>query len=283
MHILITGARGKLGSRLVEQLQDHHHITALGRDDLDITNFQFVQAAVQQAQPDLIINAAAWTDVDGCAKNPEHANLVNSIGAQNLSVAAYHIKATIVQLSSNEVFDGRAKHPYHEYDDTGAVNPYGYSKLLGERAVIQSNPRHYVIRFSWLFAHGGRNFIHAILDAARAGKTLRVVIDEVANPTYDVDLVGAIKTLIISGRYGIYHLTNTGTTSRYHFARYILDQAGLDDVDIQAISRHEWQRASTPPYYTALANTQAQHLGIVMPSWEDAVKRFLMTENLILA
>lgn len=281
MRILITGAKGQLGSRLVSVLSDKHDVTGYDIEALDITNFRMVQTVIRELSPQLVINAAAWTDVDACAKNPEKAVAINAYGAQNLAIATHEINAVIMQISSNEVFDGKLNRPYYEYDATNPVNPYGYSKMVGENSVIQTNPRHYIVRTSWLFAHGGRNFIHAILGAVRAGKDLKVVVDEVANPTYNNDLADAITQLIESGRYGIYHLSNSGSTSRYNFARYLLDKAGYENIEIGRISHHEWSRPSTPPVYTGLANLNAGNLGIKLRDWREAVDTFLEKENLI--
>jgi len=281
MRILVTGAAGQVGGRLVEVLSSKHDVTAIDITDLDITQFEAVQAYINDSQPELVINPAAWTDVDGCAKNPEKAILINGYGAQNLAIATKNIGAAILQVSSNEVFDGQLQQPYDEYATTNPINPYGYSKYVGERAVMATNPRHYIVRMSWLFAHGGRNFIHAILDAAKAGKTLKVVVNEVANPTYNNDFVDALAQLIETERYGTYHLVNQGTISRYGFARYFLDKAGLADVPVERISRHQWQRPSVPPLYTDLANIAGKSVGITLRTWQEAVDAFLEAENLI--
>ncbi|MGB7340005.1 MAG: dTDP-4-dehydrorhamnose reductase [Phototrophicaceae bacterium] len=281
MRILVAGAGGKIGSQLLTSLAVNHDVTGYTSSQLDITNMAQVQTIIEATQPQLVINAAAWTDVDGCANDPERAIVVNGYGAQNLAIASYEVGSAILQISSNEVFDGTLNRPYYEYDTLRAVNPYGYSKLVGERAVVQMNPRHYITRTSWNFSHGGRNFIHAILDAAKAGKNLRVVVDEIANPTYNDDFVAAILQLIDTGRYGTYHLANSGSASRYHFARYVLDQAGFQDIEIAPISHHEWKRPSTPPIYTSLANVAARQLGIVLPHWQDAVSSFLEKEHLL--
>jgi dTDP-4-dehydrorhamnose reductase len=281
MRILIAGANGRLGSQLLEALNKQHACVGIDADVLDITDFHAVQNRVKDMRPDLIINSAAWTQVDECALHPEKAILINGYGAQNLSVAAYAVGAAILHVSSNEVFDGKGQRPYYEYDPVNPVNPYGYSKLVGERTVIETNPRHYIVRTSWLFAHGGHNFVHAILNAARAGKTLRVVIDEVANPTYNLDLVHAIEQLLATGRYGTYHLCNAGSVSRYQFARYVLDQAGFATTPIEPITRYQWQRPSQPPAYTGLANTAARAIGIELRDWREAVTAFLAAENLL--
>lgn len=281
MRILVTGAAGRLGSKLLEILAQTHEVRGIDAQELDISDFAAVKAYIFDYEPQLVINPAAWTNVDGCALEPEKAILVNGLGAQNLAVAAYEIGAAIMQISSNEVFDGKANRPYLEYDQTNPVNPYGYSKFVGEEAVKATNPRHYIVRFSWLFSHGGRNFLQAILENAKANKPLRVVIDEVANPTYCDDVSEAIAKLIETERYGNYHLCNEGVVSRWEFARYVLDRAGFTDTPIAKITRHEWPRPSTPPVYTGLANVAAKSLGIQLRDWRAAVDTFLEKEGLI--
>lgn len=286
MKILITGAAGKLGSALVTALQDSHDVsgTTLLEDTyprLDITNFDAVCDHTRQIEPDLVINAAAWTDVDGCARNPEKALTINATGAQNLAIAAAQVNAAIVQISSNEVFNGKLDRLYYEYDDRQPVNPYGYSKYAGEKAVAAVNPRHYIIRTAWLFAPDGHNFIHAILGAARAGKSLRIVTNEIANPTYSLDLAAAIASLIDTGRYGTYHLVNEGAVSRYNFGCYALERAGYGTVPVERISLGEWSRPSTPPVYTGMANLMAASLGIRLRPWQDAVDAFLAQAGLL--
>lgn len=280
MRILVTGADGNVGSQLVKVLSAKHEVTGIDVQDLDITNFADLKAYVNDSKPDLIINPAAYTDVDGCARNPEKAILINGYGAQNLAIAAHENDAAIMQISSNEVFDGTANRPYYEYDAMNPVNSYGYSKYVGDKAVRESNPRHYIVRLSWLFAHGGHNFLQAILGAAQAGKSLRVVVDEVANPTYNDDFCEAVAQLVETERYGIYHLCNAGTVSRFQFARYTLDKAGFSDTPIAKISSHEWPRPSSPPVYCGMANIAAKSLGITLRDWREAVDDFLEKEGL---
>lgn len=280
MRILVMGAAGKLGSDLMQTLHAHE-VKGTDAAEVDITDFAAVRAYVQEQQPDLVINAAAWTNVDGCAEAPEKAVRINGYGAQNLAVAAYEAGAGIVQVSSNEVFDGTASRPYYEYDLPKPANPYGYSKFVGEQAVRETNPRHYIVRTSWLFANGGRNFLHAILGAAKDGKDLRVVVDEIANPTYNADLAQAIARLVETGRYGTYHLVNEGAVSRWGFARYALDHAGFAEVPLGKITRRQWPRPSTPPPYTALANLAGASIGITLRPWQEAVDAFLHAEGLL--
>lgn len=287
MRILVTGAAGQLGRRLVAVLESHHEV--FGADvistgehtRLDITDFDAVKHLVAEICPEIVLHPAAWTDVDACARDFEKALRINGYGAQNVAVAAAEIGAAMLYISTNEVFDGKCCAPYHEYDARGPINPYAYSKLAGEKAVMAVNPRHYIVRTAWLFAHGGRNFVHTILKMAEQGRPLRVVTNEVANPTYNNDLADAIVQLIQTGRYGVYHLTNQGACSRYHLARYILDRAGYGDTTITPISSQEWQRDSTPPVYATLANTSGSMIGITLRPWQAAVDAFLAQEGLL--
>lgn len=277
--IIVTGAQGRLGSALVARLQAQgHDVAGIDLPDLDITDFAAVRGYVRARLPQVVVHCAAWTDVDGCARDPQRAISVNGFGTQHLAVATHEVGAALLYISSNEVFDGTARRPYREYDRTNPANPYGYSKWVGEQAVMALNPRHYIVRTAWLFAHGGTNFIHAILNAARAGKALRVVTDEIANPTYNDDLADALTALLTTGRYGVYHLVNSGSCSRYAFAREALDQAGLADVPLTAITRQQWPRPSTPPLYASLENLAGPLVGITLRPWQAAVAAFLARE-----
>lgn len=278
MRITITGGDGRLGHQLVTILSQTHTVTSFDLET-SITDFPALQTAILATEPDLVINTAAWTDVDGCAKEPEKALLINGLGAQNVALAAAAANAPILHVSTNEVFDGQSQTPYDEFALCRPINPYGYSKWAGEQGVKQVNPRHYIVRTAWLFAHGGKNFIQAILNAVNAGKPLRVVIDEVANPTYNNDVAEAIAALIETGRYGTYHLVNSGAVSRYDFARYVLDASGLTDTPIERITRAEWPRPSTPPAYAALQNNAAASVGITLRPWQEAIDAFLKAES----
>ncbi len=284
MRILITGAAGRLGRRLARQLADAHDLqttdVVVGADvTVDLTDFDACRRLMRECAPEIVLHAAAWTDVDGCALDPQRALSVNGLATAHLAALTSSGGIPILYISSNEVFDGALGQPYSEYDRPNPLNPYGYSKWYGERAITQVNPRHYIVRTAWLFAHGGSNFIQAILAAARAGKALRVVTNEVANPTYANDLASAIAQLIESDRYGIYHLVNEGAVSRWGFARSILDYAGCAETPIERISRHEWQRPSLPPEQTAMANVAGASLGIRLRPWQEALRAFLDAEG----
>jgi dTDP-4-dehydrorhamnose reductase len=279
MRILVTGAAGRLGSRLIDTLRLHRH-EPIRADvpEFDVADFAQTRAWIADARPELVIHAAAWTDVDGCAREPENAIRINGLGAHNVALAAAAVGAAILYVSSNEVFDGESDSPYREYDPTRPINPYGYSKWVGEQAIQHTHPRHYVVRTAWLFAHGGKNFIQTILNAAKAGNSLRVVTDEVANPTYTDDLAEAIARLIATERYGVYHLVNDGYCSRYDFARHALDCAGMGDTPIEGISSGEWARPSKPPAFSPLENLAGASIGVTLRGWREAVAAFIERE-----
>lgn len=282
MRVFVTGAKGRLGSRLMADLAAQNHtVSGADSDTLDVTDWAAVQHRLSAEAPDVVIHAAAWTDVDGCAREPERAYLQNGLGAGNVAAAAANQQAMLVYISSNEVFDGEAARPYWEYDAPRPINAYGYSKWVGELAVMRVNPRHMIIRTSWLFAHGGKNFIQTILGAAAAGKPLRVVTDEIANPTYTDDLSQAIVQWVGINRAGIYHGVNTGYVSRYEFARYALDRAGYAATPIEPITRADWPRPSTPPGACGLINHAGALVGVTLRPWQAAVDAFLAREGLL--
>lgn len=284
MKILITGAAGKLGSAICRQLGETHEIVGVdvvGEVDLvlDITEYEPCRLLLKRAKPDLVLHAAAWTDVNGCALDPDKALRINGQGTGNIAAVSAQLGIPMLYVSTNEVFDGKCSQPYTEYDRPNPINAYGYSKWYGERALQQINPRHYIVRTAWLFAHGGGNFVQAMLNAAAAETPLRVVVNEVANPTSTEDLATAIARLIETERFGIYHLVNDGVASRWGFARFVLDQAGFGEIKIERISRHQWQRPSLPPEYTALANLAGASIGIRLRPWQESVSAFLQSEG----
>jgi len=275
MRVIVTGHRGQLGNALLARLQSNHEVQGLDLPEHDITNRHAVQALVTEASPDVVINSAAMTDVDGCARNPELAYRVNGMGTQNLALAARASGAEFMQISTNEVFEGTAQSPYYEWADRHPINAYGISKLAGEWYAERLLQRFYIVRTAWLYAVGGRNFPHRIIQLADERGALSVVDDEVSSPTFVPDLVEAIVQLLQTHAYGIYHLVNEGTVSRYELARALIHHSGRGSVPIEPITSAAFQRASTPPPYTPLANNAAAALGIRLRPWEEAVAAFV--------
>ncbi|MEA3377236.1 MAG: dTDP-4-dehydrorhamnose reductase [Chloroflexota bacterium] len=273
MRVFVTGCKGQLGRALYQALTDH---TVAGCDlpETDITDRPAITAAVADFTPHVVIHTAAWTDVDGCARNPEKAYQVNALGTQNVALACASSDAAMVAISTNEVFDGQANEPYREWDPPHPINPYARSKAAAEWFTRHLLTRFYIVRTAWLYAPGGTNFPHRIVELADELGKLQVVTDEVGNPTYAPDLAAALAELIETNAYGVYHLTNAGYTSRHGFAQEILRIAGREDVPVEAITLDAFQRDSTPPRFAPLANTAAAALGIRMRPWREALEAF---------
>jgi len=274
MRMVLTGHKGQLGRALLPLLVGHE-VAGVDLPEYDITDRGALRAAIRDFRPDLILHPAAMTDVEGCARDPDLAYRVNGMGTQNVALAAAEVRAEMLYVSTNEVFDGQATEPYHEWAPRNPINAYGRSKLAGEWYVQSLLTRFYIVRTAWLYAPGGRNFPHRILQLADERGSLKVVADEVGNPTYVVDLARAIAALIETHAYGVYHAVNAGAASRYDFAREILRLSGRESIPVEPLALAEFQRASTPPAYAPLANNAAAALGITFRPWQAALAEFL--------
>lgn len=270
MRILITGAKGQLGMALQSTLTEHHLIPT-DLPEFDIVERRNVFALFEEARPELVIHCAAYTNVDGCARDPELAHRVNTLGTQNIALACQKADAPMVHISTNEVFSGDDPAGYEEWMPLSPRNPYGRSKAAAEVAVQTLLNRYYIVRTAWLYSAGGRNFIHAILRTAREKGAIRVVTDEVGNPTNAADLAEAIGRLIATEHYGIYHFVNSGACSRWAFANEILRLAGMEHVINTPILGSEFTRLSWPPPFCALHNRNGAAIGIALRSWQEAL------------
>lgn len=279
MKIAITGGRGQLGRTLEQVLKPKHQIIILDLPETDVTQRGEIDSIASLA-PDLVIHAAAMTDVDGCAQDPQAAFRTNALGTQNVALACQRANAVMLYISTNEVFDGTKNAPYRELDEPRAINPYGASKLAGERYVQMLLNRFYIVRTAWLYARGGNNFPNKIIAAAKENGRLAVVDDEIGNPTYAPDLARALAELIETNHFGIYHLVGEGAASRYDWVERILKLAGMGDVPLTRIKLTDYERASTPPRYGALANlAAATTLGIRLRPRQQALEQYFNEPN----
>jgi dTDP-4-dehydrorhamnose reductase len=237
---------------------------------LDITDKDAVQDAIGGEKPEVVINCAAWTDTAGCERDPDRARLVNGGGARNVAEACRAEGAAMVHISSNEVFDGEKGSAYNENDPVNPLNEYGRSKLVGEEAVRETLPEHYIVRTSWLYGPGRTSFPEKILERARADGRLRVVTDEIASPTWTQDLAKAIAALIKLPTYGVYHLANEGEASRKQWATEIVRLAGLD-VPVEPATQASFDMPFRKPVRSTLANHRAAALGIRLRPWGEAL------------
>ncbi|HRA69074.1 MAG TPA: dTDP-4-dehydrorhamnose reductase, partial [Caldilinea sp.] len=278
MHVLLVGD-GQLGSALrnVFEATAQHELTIWRQPTFDMT-LPDTADRVADLAPDVVINAAAWTNVDSAESNPDAAYAVNALGPKYLADGCERCGAALVQVSTNEVFPGSSGIFYREYDQTSAVGTYARSKLAGEIAVTRRARRLYLVRVAWLFGSGGANFPAKIIDAADRLGALRVVDDEFGNPTYAPDAARAIVRLIETGRFGVYHLVNEGWCSRHQFAQQVLACSGREQVAVTPISHKEWQRATQPPLHAVLVNQAAAALDIRLRPWAEAVEEYCRQE-----
>ncbi|MCO6453236.1 MAG: dTDP-4-dehydrorhamnose reductase [Caldilineales bacterium] len=269
--ILVVGHKGQLGRLLYEFPTDFEHV-GLDLPEFDMTDDLAVRERLDAIAPTVVINAAAYTNVDGAEANPDLAYAVNAHGAGHLAKSCRRLGIPLVHVSTNEVFDGEADRPYDEWDQPNARSAYARSKLAGEQAVRFYHDQVMIVRTAWLYGPGGNNFPAKIVAAADKHGELSVVDDEFGNPTYAPHLALAIMGLIgRSAPFGIYHLTNSGVASRYEFACEVLRQTGREHIPVMPIPHTAWPRPSQPPLRAVLANRAAAALGIVLPSWQDGV------------
>jgi dTDP-4-dehydrorhamnose reductase len=268
VRVLITGGAGQLGRDLAAILGPKAF--ALDRTECDLADPRSVAAAVERIRPDAVVNAGAWTDVDGCEADPERARLVNGTGAGHVARAAS--EALVVQISTDYVFDGRATRPYVETDETNPISSYGSSKLEGEREVAASAARWAVVRSAWLYGAGTRNFVAAILRAARTRDRIQVVDDQIGSPTSTPDLAAALVALLERGATGILHGVNAGECSRWEFARVIFSAAGLDPERVEPVRTDAMPRPAARPAYAPMDGVAWRAEGLpVLRSWREAV------------
>lgn len=273
MKLLVFGARGMLGSDVMLAADNAGHtVRGFGHMDLDITDADAVADRISLEKPDVVINCAAWTDVDGAEDDPEGATLVNGVGAGNVAHAAAAVGAKVVYISSDYVFDGTKKTPYVETDQVGPVGAYGKSKLAGEMATAEGNSRCFIVRTSWLFGINGPNFVDTMLRLGRDHGEVLVVRDQVGSPTYTWHLAYGLIRLIDTDAYGVHHMSATGSCSWYEFAKEIFEKANLEVNTLSASTEDFGRKAPRPAYSVMVAGSED---AIVLPSWEEGLTGFL--------
>jgi len=278
LRILIPGANGMLGHALTAVLSKQHKLIGLDLPDLDITDLSAVRSAISTHHPDLLINAAAYTDVDGCESNSDLAFSVNAMGPHNLALVCKELDIPLVHISTDYIFDGKSPVPYKESDKPNPQSIYGESKLQGEQYVRELTDKHYIIRTSWLYGEHGKNFVATMLRLAAERDEFDVVNDQVGSPTYTVDLAKAISELITETAYGAYHITNSGSCTWYEFTREIFRQAGIEGVKVKPITTEVLKRPAPRPKYSVLDNSKWIASGIPpLRPYQAALKEYLTT------
>lgn len=288
MKVLIIGAKGQLGSEIIHIANKQScelgvipkeykflDTVGVGSKELDIANLELVKKYMIKMKPDIVINSAAYTNVDGCESNKDLAFKVNSLGPRNLAIICEQFGSKLIHISTDYVFDGNGSIPYREYDATNPINIYGKTKLLGENYVREFCSKYFIVRTAWLYGTNGNNFVKTILKASKEKGQLDVVDDQRGNPTNAEDLVYHILKLAVTEEYGIYHCTGVGECSWYDFAKAIVQYADIE-CDITPTASDKINRAAKRPMFSSLDNMMLRcTIGDDMRVWNEALKRYI--------
>lgn len=274
MRVLLTGANGQLGRELAEVLPARgHEVVPLTRAELDVADYGAVEGAISGHRPGLVINAAAFTDVDGCETQPETAHAVNALGPRNLAQACERAGCELLHVSTNYVFDGGSDRPYETSDAPSPISAYGRTKLAGEEYVRHLTSRWYVVRTAGVYGEG-HNFVRTMLRVGRERDSLRVKDDEYVSPTYALDLAEAVAEIAGAGLYGTYHVTSAGSCSWYEFAREIFTLYGVE-VEVVPVPSSEYPLPAQRPANGVLSNLGAPALR----HWREALAAYRERES----
>ena len=289
MKIMITGCNGQLGSELRKTLQKG--VSELGEipevfrtpelccidiNELDITSLNYTSRYVTRLNPDVIINCAAYTNVDACETHQDDAFKVNAIGARNIAICAEKVGAKLIHISTDYVFSGDGKTPYREYDLPSPKSVYGATKLTGEMYVSMFSSRFFILRTAWLYGYVGKNFVKTIMNVAKENSSIKVVNDQIGNPTNAVDLTHHILKIAAKEEYGIYHCAGNGACSWYDLACKIIEYSGIKTEVIPCTSE-EYPSATKRPAYSSLEHMMLRcTVGDEMRNWQDALKSFFV-------
>ncbi len=272
MRVVITGSAGQLGQALQESLSNHH-LLLVDLPQHDITDYDQIRQAIARFKPDLVVHAAAFTNVDQCELEPDTAYRVNALGTQNVALASQECGAAMLYVSTDYVFDGKKGEPYWEWDAPNPESVYARSKLAGEYYTQSLLTRFYIVRTAWLYSRTGNNFVKRVLELAAERPELHYVTDEVGSPTFAPDLAQAIVKLIARPLYGTYHFTNTGVCSRYEWAKAALELAGRGEYPI--FPTRGYKRPAKVPAYCELRNfCGATQLGITLRPWQEGLRDY---------
>lgn len=274
--ILITGANGQLGydfQRLFDELKEEY--IATDRDDLDITDIEKVREFVKDKNIALIINCAAYNNVDKAEDEPEFCKKLNTYAPRDLAIVAKEIEADYITYSTDFVFDGEKKAPYTEEDIPNPLSIYGRSKYEGEKEVFKVKPNSFVVRTSWVFGIANNNFNKQVINWSKSRDELSIVDDQISSPTYSKDLAYYSWELIKTKKYGLYHLSNDGEASKYDQGKYVLDKIGWQGKLNRAKTRDFNLKAQRAEYTKLNSSKLKKVIGKKIPSWENGIDRFL--------
>ncbi len=290
MRILITGSNGQLGKELLSIIKKgkaeigeisnviiSSKVFGVDVDILDITNIKKVRRKMYELKPDVVINCAAATNVEGCERNKDLAFKVNSLGPRNLAIVCQELNAAMVQISTDYVFSSTSNKPLAEFDVPDPISVYGKTKLLGEKYVQEFCSKYFIVRTAWLYGHVGKNFVYTMMKLGKENSEINIVNDQFGNPTNANDLAYHILKLIEFEEYGIYHCSGKGECSWYDFASEIINLSG-EKCKVNPCTSDEYKSSVKRPKYSALDNMMLRNtIGDEMRDWKDAIKSFILS------
>ncbi|PKQ28945.1 MAG: dTDP-4-dehydrorhamnose reductase [Candidatus Anoxymicrobium japonicum] len=277
MKILLTGSNGQLGADF-RRVAGHEHEVVAHDLDLDITDRRAVKARVSEVEPDIVVNAAAYTNVDAAESDELNAYNVNALGPWNLALACQAAGVPLLHVSTDFVFSGESDTPYTEFDLPDPSGVYGKSKYAGELYVTGLLDRYYICRTSWLYGVGGGNFVKTMLTAGRERNEVKVVDDQEGAPTYSLDLARKLLEIIATGAYGVYHLSNQGSITWRQFACDIFEIAGID-TPVLPITTRELDRPAPRPRYSTMRGLALEMAGMApMRPYREALEQFILED-----
>ena len=275
MRIFITGAYGQVGQEIVDLFSGHELYLGSHKKD-DITDNRIIETIIK-FKPGVVIHAAAMTDVDACTHHPQKAYEVNELGSQQVATGAAESGAVILALSTDYIFGGKNRNPYKETDPPCPINTYGHSKLASEKIIQSITHRHFIVRTSWVFGKQGRNFVHSVLQWAEKQNVLRLVTNKIGCPTYVKDLGLAIRHLLKTESYGIYHAAGEGACNWYEYGQEILKIQNIQKA-LTPILFEELDLPAARPTYSVLSNMALEQQGLTMRSWKVALRDYLLND-----
>ena len=276
MKVLVTGAKGQLGTDLMNELAKRG-IEGIGVDveEMDITDAEACRRVIKASGADAVIHCAAYTAVDAAEDNVELCRRINGEGTRNVAQACKEADVKLMYISTDYVFDGQGTRPWEPDDERHPLNVYGQTKYEGELAVEELSDKYFIVRIAWVFGVAGKNFIKTMLRLGKERGAVSVVDDQVGSPTYTYDLARLLVDMIQTDKYGCYHATNEGLCSWYEFAKEIFRQAGMD-VPVTPVSSSEFPAKATRPSNSRMSKEKLSENGFErLPAWQDALGRFL--------
>ncbi len=281
--LLIIGSKGMLGTDLVKMTKPYYNVIEIDADELDITDLKATKDKLLEIKTNIIVNCAAYTNVDGCEENVDLAYSVNGVGVRNLAIASSQLveQPKIVHISTDYVFDGNGDEDLKEYDLVNPLSVYGKSKLMGEEMLKSFYNKYFILRTQWLYGINGNNFVKTMLKLASERDSLMVVDDQIGCPTYTKDLCKTILEIIESENYGIYHVSNSDKTSWCGFAKDIFELVNID-IEVKPCTTEEFPRPAHRPKYSVMDNSMLRMNGFkTLRKYKEALKEYLEEENII--